>query len=195
MWRQKDEGAPLFRFQFVHPLPELVDEGLLLLLQRVFQLHLLATQLLQSVLLGVRLRLQLLNLSHQLVDQALLLLLQRLLQLHLFLSQLFQQARRMEKSFRIRPPPNRFETEGWGEKAHLIELPREVVGKALLLLLVVEGQRLLLLLECLDLFEQRVADELLLLLCPGLLCDKKSESIRGGASWRDPATGDGDSQC
>ena len=87
---QLDLQPPLLRLQLVHPLPQLVDQRLLLLLQRVLQLHLLPPQLVQRRLLAPRFCLQFLDLPHQLIDEALLLLLQRVLQLHLLLAQLVE---------------------------------------------------------------------------------------------------------
>lgn len=52
---------------------------------------------------------------------------------------------------------------------HLHEFPRQLVSEKFLLLLIVDRQRLLLLLEGLDLLEQGVADEFLLLFSSGLL--------------------------
>lgn len=74
------ESSPLLCLQFIHPLPQAVDKRLLLLFQRVLKFDLLAPQLLQVALLGQRLSLQFLDLTHQLVHQALLFLLQCLFQ-------------------------------------------------------------------------------------------------------------------
>lgn len=52
---------------------------------------------------------------------------------------------------------------------YLAEFPGEIVRETLLLLLIVDGQRLLLLLQGLDLLQERVADVLFLLLRAGLL--------------------------
>lgn len=46
---------------------------------------------------------------------------------------------------------------------HLHEFPGQVIGEELLFLLIIDGERFLLLLKGLDLLEERVADELLLL--------------------------------
>ena len=72
-----------------------VYQRFLLLLERVLQLDLLSTQLLQIRLLCRSLGLQLLDLAHQLVDHVLLLLLERLLQLHFLTSQLVELARQV----------------------------------------------------------------------------------------------------
>ena len=80
--------SPLFCLQLVHPLPQLVDQRLLLLLEGVFKLDLLPPEAVEAVLLRRRLRLQLLDPAHQLVDQTLLLLLQRVLELDLLMTQL-----------------------------------------------------------------------------------------------------------
>lgn len=90
---------PLFSFQFVHALPQLVDQRLLLLLERVLQLNLLTPELLQVVLLDVSLCLELLNLAHELVHQAFLLLLQGLLELHFLLPQLQSTVRSFQNTY------------------------------------------------------------------------------------------------
>ena len=61
--------------------------------------------------------------------------------------------------------------------SHLAEFPRQIIGETLFLLLVVDGQRLLLLLQRLDLLQQGVADELLLLFCTSLLQTHVSSEI------------------
>jgi hypothetical protein len=58
------------------------------------------------------------------------------------------------------------------QQLYLVQLSGEVVGQALFLLLVVERQVLLLLLELLDLLEQRVRDKLLLLFSLGLKIER-----------------------
>ena len=81
---------PLLCLQFVHSLPELVNKGLLLLLEGVFQLDLFSPEGLQVALLRVRLALQLLDPPHQLVYKALLLLLQGVFQLNLLVTELIE---------------------------------------------------------------------------------------------------------
>ena len=52
---------------------------------------------------------------------------------------------------------------------YLHEFPGEVIGKKLFFLLIIPGKCFLLILQCLDLFKQCVADVLFFLLCPCLL--------------------------
>lgn len=58
---------------------------------------------------------------------------------------------------------------------NLGQLPGQVIGKELFLLLIVHSQRLLLLLEGVNLLEESVGDKLLLLLSLGLLSNKEEK--------------------